>query len=515
VDNPTPNVGDVVLFTVTLTNVGPKTATDVAVNDLLPPGLAFVSATPSQGTYNSATGDWELGTVPIVTPETLTIQARVVSPGAQTNTATVGHSDQFDPNPTNNQATAVVTPQQADLQVSKSVDNPTPLLGELIHYTIVLTDNGPEPATRVTVNDLLPADVSFVSESASVGAYDPTTGVWTVGTVNVGAPQTLTITAEVMTPDPGTNTGGVGHTDVFDPNPNDNSASASITPQEADLALSKTVDNATPTVGDTVAYTLTVTDDGPSDATNVQVTDLLPAGQTFVNDSPSEGSYNPATGVWTVGTVTITTPQTLTIVARVVSPSTLTNTANITHSDQFEPDPSNNRGSATVKPQQAILSPTKTVTPPSPLSSPPPGPPASEPPPATPAPLLPPSIGFTSQLASSVVRLFPVGASEATNEATLTLPVSAVFSESLLTPGILNAGVLLDSGGDEGEPQTVITGTVFADLNADGVREQSKPGLPGRTVVLELAGKGPVRTTVTDATGNFVFGGLTPGSYRV
>ena len=64
VDNESPNVGDTVTFTVTVTNTGPNTATNVRVNDLLPTGLTFVPpATPSQGTYASATGVWTIGTL--------------------------------------------------------------------------------------------------------------------------------------------------------------------------------------------------------------------------------------------------------------------------------------------------------------------------------------------------------------------------------------------------------------------------------------------------------------------
>src|SRR4051812_37296647 len=63
VSNPTPNVGDTVTFTVTLTDYGPNNATDVILSDLLPDGLQFVSAAPSQGTYDSTTGLWTVGNV--------------------------------------------------------------------------------------------------------------------------------------------------------------------------------------------------------------------------------------------------------------------------------------------------------------------------------------------------------------------------------------------------------------------------------------------------------------------
>ena len=119
----TPNVGDTITFTVTVTDLGPDPATNVTVQDLLPAGLTLVSQIPSQGTYDPATGVWAVGTVTTTTPQTLTIQATVAGPAAQTNTASIGAADQFDPDPGNNSASATETPQQADLAVVKTVSD--------------------------------------------------------------------------------------------------------------------------------------------------------------------------------------------------------------------------------------------------------------------------------------------------------------------------------------------------------------------------------------------------------
>ena len=118
VSNATPNVGDTITFTITLTNTSVNSATNVTVQDLLPAGLAFVSATPSQGTYNNTSGVWTVGTVGSI-PVVLVIQATVVSPVAQTNTASISHVDQS--NTGNTSASATETPQQADLQLTKTV----------------------------------------------------------------------------------------------------------------------------------------------------------------------------------------------------------------------------------------------------------------------------------------------------------------------------------------------------------------------------------------------------------
>jgi uncharacterized repeat protein (TIGR01451 family) len=361
VNNSTPNVGDTITYTVTLSDHGPNDATGVTVSDLLPAGLTFVSATPSEGSYNAATGIWTVGTVTTATPQMLQVEATVVSPDAQFNSATITNSDQFDPDPTNNTAGALETPQQADLVLSKVADNKTPNVGDTVHFTITLTDAGPDTATGVTVRDLLPTGLNYVSATPTQGTYNPTTGIWTVGTVTTSSPQTLVIAAVVTNSEEEINTATISHSDQFDPDPANNTAKSAVTPQQADLELVKQVNDPTPNVGDTITYTVTLTDRGPDNATNVVVSDPLPAGLTFVSATPSEGSYNPTTGVWTVGAVTTAVPQTLLIQATVVSPNATTNTATITHSDQFDPNTGNNSSSAVETPQQADLELGKTV----------------------------------------------------------------------------------------------------------------------------------------------------------
>ncbi|TWB98053.1 putative repeat protein (TIGR01451 family) [Bradyrhizobium macuxiense] len=362
VDNPSPNVGDTITFTFTVTNLGPQSATSVFASDVLPASLSFVSATPSVGSYNSSNGLWTIGTVDTVTPATLLIRATVTSPTAATNTANIISAVEADPNPGNNSASATVTPQQADLSIAKIVDNPTPNAGATINYTITLSNAGPNTATNVTVQDLLPAGLTFVSATPSQGTYSSGTGTWTVGTVTAGVPQTLTIAAQVASSTALTNTATVSHSDQYDPSAANNSASATITPAQADLALSKTVDNAAPNVGDTITYTITLSNIGPNQATGVTVQDLLPAGLSLVSASPSQGSYILGTGTWTVGTVTTITPQTLTIRAVVTAANNITNTATVSHSDQFDPNTANNAASATISPTQADLALSKTVS---------------------------------------------------------------------------------------------------------------------------------------------------------
>src|SRR5205823_3473272 len=114
----------------------------------------------------------------------------------------------------------------------------------------------------------------------------------TVGSLASEAAGELTINARVVSATAQTNTTSIGHADQFDPVTANNSASVTETPQQADLALAKTVSTATPNVGDTITFTVTLSDLGPNAANNVQVTDLLPAGLTFITATPSRGVYD-------------------------------------------------------------------------------------------------------------------------------------------------------------------------------------------------------------------------------
>ena len=116
-------------------------------------------------------------------------------------------------------------------------------------------------------------------------------------------------------------------------------------PKAPDLTLSKVVDNSAPVTGADVIYTITVQNEGTEDATAVDVTDLLPTGVSYVSDSPSQGSYDDATGLWSVGTLTPTSTATLAITATVTAASgTVTNASEVTGMGEPDLDSTPNDG---------------------------------------------------------------------------------------------------------------------------------------------------------------------------
>ncbi len=234
----------------------------------------------------------------------------------------------------------------ADLELTKTVDNATPLLGQNVTFTITVTETkGVYDATGVEVTDLLPAGLTYVSHTASQGTYDPGTGVWNVGTIPAGGSATLDIVAQVAVTGAITNEAEVTAVNEADPDstPGDGMGDdyASVTlnaSPAADLSVDKTVDDATPLLGQNVTFTVTVNNGGPSDATGVEVTDLLPAGLTYVSHTASQGTYDPGTGVWNVGTIPVGGSATLDIVAQVAVTGAITNEAEVTAVNEADPD---------------------------------------------------------------------------------------------------------------------------------------------------------------------------------
>ncbi|MEJ2142223.1 MAG: hypothetical protein P8Y24_07685 [Gammaproteobacteria bacterium] len=127
--------------------------------------------------------------------------------------------------------------------------------------------------------------------------------------------------------------------------------------QLADLEIVKTVDDTTPQEGDSIVYTLTLTNNGPQNAAQLEVTDVLPAGVTYVSDD-SGGSYNNATGLWTPNPLSSGASTTINITATVDSGtagSTITNTATITDSNRIDPDASNDSSNVDITVVEANL----------------------------------------------------------------------------------------------------------------------------------------------------------------
>lgn len=378
IDDPTPNVGDEVTFTITIDNAGPNVATGVQVTDRLPTGVTLVRSTPSQGSFNTSTGVWTVGTVNATASPTLQLVARIDGPVTDAiNVAEITAAGQpdFNSTPGNNdpaeddQDSVMFTTPVADLELDKTVSNPSPNVGEQVTFEIVVTNAGPALATGVQVTDLLPEGLDFVSTTLNAGTYNESTGIWDVGNVAVGTPVRLSILANVLTQGTKTNVARVTRVDQFDPDSTpgnnvdgeDDQDSAAVTPPVVDIAIDKTASPQRPAVGETITFTVTVTNEGVDNASGVVVSDPLPAGLTFVNGQTIAGAYNAATGLWNIGDLASGATATLTIMATMDRFDTFTNVAELQRVNEFDDDAANDSDMITITSASANLSLTKTV----------------------------------------------------------------------------------------------------------------------------------------------------------
>ena len=116
----------------------------------------------------------------------------------------------------------------------------------------------------------------------------------------------------------------------------------------SDVSVSKTVNNSSPVIGSNVIFTITATNNGPSSVTGVSVNDILPSGYTYVSSSvPAGTTYNNVSGLWSIGNLNNGQSVSLLITATVNPTGSLTNTANITSSNQPDLNTSNNTSSVT------------------------------------------------------------------------------------------------------------------------------------------------------------------------
>ncbi|NEO86019.1 MAG: DUF11 domain-containing protein [Spirulina sp. SIO3F2] len=279
----------------------------------------------------------------------------------------------------------LITIAEADLQITKTVDNSTISVGQQLTYTITVTNAGPSSVTGAEIADTIPSELTSVTwtcaaetGSACGDASGSGNSINTTGDLANGTTLVYTVTGTVSSVGTGTIQNSASVTrpnDVTDPDLANNTASVPTTITEgADLEIVKTVSGTDNGSGYDITYTLVVTNNGTGDVTNATVTDTLDSQLTGLTVSCAstpasncvsqsiDGSNNLS------ATVTLANGEsaTYTIVGQAADTvtGTLTNTAQVaTPSGVTDPDTTNNESSASISlPLEADLSLTKDVT---------------------------------------------------------------------------------------------------------------------------------------------------------
>ena len=309
--------------------------------------------------YDAATGLWTIGTLnDRSNGQPCNLEGTVdAGQGGNTitNVTTAATGDQTDPSTVGDDLdeSVVVVDNTTDLVTVKTLasGNSTPDEGDTVTFDITVTNNGTAQATNVDLTDLLPAGLTATALNGGItqGSYDAATGLWTIGTLANGASATLTIEGVVDAGQAGstiTNMTTAATGDQVDPSTvgDDLEETVAVGIFAADLVTVKTLasGDATPDEGDVVTFDITVSNNGPDPATNVALTDLLPAGLTVtaLNGGVTQGTYDAATGLWTLGTLASGATATLTLEGTVdvgEGGNTITNITTAAAGDQVDP----------------------------------------------------------------------------------------------------------------------------------------------------------------------------------
>lgn len=296
-NSPQPVVaGDLVTYTITIDNLGPDGATNVTVSDTLPAELTFDSGSIACSAVSQVV-TCNLDSIASGNNKQATITALVGSDvtAAFDNTASVSASE-YDDDAANDTDTATATVSLVgDLAITVSDGADASTAGAPISYNIVVTNNGPSDISGATVTDNFPATITGVtwtcagtggaacasasgSGNISLLVDVPVGGEITItaeGTISNSATNLLVNTATVAVPSSATDPDLSNNTDI----------DTNGLGQTADLQMTVSQDPLDLKPGDLFTYTLSVTNNGPSDAGNVRISSILPAATTIAFES--------------------------------------------------------------------------------------------------------------------------------------------------------------------------------------------------------------------------------------
>ncbi|MCU5628978.1 cell surface protein, partial [Bacillus cereus] len=341
------SVGDTITYTTTITNTGNTAATNITFTSAIPASITFIPNSFTINGVQQSGAQPALGvTIPNIAPGetvTVTFQVNVISVPPSNSIMgndTILYSYTVDPNGTpitTSISTNIVTNPVLDAMITmvKSVDQTLVTLGDTITYTTILTNSGNTNATNITFTDLIPDGTTFITDSVTIDGItqiglNPNTGI-TIGLIapNSSISIAFQVTA-TSTPvqNPIVNSATASYTFIADPNApivsrNVTSNTVFTTINTANILSLKQVDKSFSHIGDTLTYTVVLTNNGNSSAQNVIFTDTVPSVTTFIantfsiNGVPQSGA-DPSNGV-NIGTITAGTTVTVSFQVTVTS----------------------------------------------------------------------------------------------------------------------------------------------------------------------------------------------------
>ncbi|SIQ52976.1 DUF7507 domain-containing protein [Paenibacillus macquariensis] len=311
-------IGDTVTYSINITNAGVDSVDNVQLNDPTPEGAVFVTGSVfwngvSLPTANPASGI-TIGTLIAGASGMLTYKILITSvpvSASIVNQATVTYnSGVFSSSTFSN--TVVVPVYQPNISVAKSASTSNATVGDTVTYSLLVNNTGNYPA-NLTITDIIPSGTTFLPNSVLVNGLplpqaDPATGI-AAGTINANGTTTVLFSVEITTlPNPqllvNQATAAYSFTLPDGRTLSGSSLSNSVTipVSSPNVAVVKSTSTTATTIGDTIVYSVSITNNGIANVNNVIFTDALPAGTNFIAgsvtvDGVARPAVSPSTGV--------------------------------------------------------------------------------------------------------------------------------------------------------------------------------------------------------------------------
>jgi len=289
--SPTNPISDESLtYYIVVTNLGPFSATNVLITNILSTNVQLANVNPGPGEQVNISNNGQLLIFSFANPNayltngqsiTNSIVVTAVQAGVATNVASAGALIP-NPNPAQVIATNVVTIGAEDLALSMSASPTNVDIGSLVTYTLIVSNLGPAANGLIYITNTFPTNLTQVTNVivSPGGGYSVSnnTVVFSLGTLGVNQSATNYFSATAVSLGSkyqyATNIAFVTGTD-YDTNLSNNYATNIVTILGEDLAVGL---SATPTnvnIGDTITYTLNITNLGASTSGTVSFTNLL------------------------------------------------------------------------------------------------------------------------------------------------------------------------------------------------------------------------------------------------
>ncbi|MDO5860877.1 Ig-like domain repeat protein, partial [Methanobrevibacter sp.] len=333
------NVTDLIEFTIAVTNNGPSNATGVNVTERLSPLVELIGNETDFGSYDGSV--WNIGNLNFNETATLTLVVRILANGTISNVVTVT-SNENDTNRSNNNASSdnVTALPVVDLFINKTVNATLVNVSDLIEFTIAVTNNGPSNATGVNVTERLSPLVELIGNETDFGSYDGS--VWNIGNLNFNETATLTLVVRILANGTISNVVTVTSNENDTNRSNNNASSDNVTSLPIiDLSINKTVSTTAAFVGDEIVYVISVHNNGPSNATEVKVTEKLSDSVSLIDNVTAKGYYSENEGIWHVGELANGSTATLTLTVKVIKEGLIENVV-VVKSKENDTNKSNN-----------------------------------------------------------------------------------------------------------------------------------------------------------------------------